>query len=477
MSTLPEGWALATVGSLIELNPKTDAPDDAEAGFSPMPMLGTNYRDEVGFETRRWGEIRKSYVHFQDGDVLLAKITPCFENGKAGLVRGMPSGIGAGSSEYLVCRTNTEGLDPRYLLAFLKTEEFLSGGEPRMTGSVGHKRVPKDYLLETELPLAPRPEQLRIADKLDELLARVDSCRGRLDRVPAILKRLRKAVLFAATNGQLTVEWREEAELPANAAASEVLRSVDARRKTAPPGKKFKEPVKPDLAHWNGHVPESWTVESVSAFAECLDHLRVPVTKAQRSSAQGLYPYYGANGEVDRVDEYLFDDELVLVTEDETFYGREKPIAYRSTGRCWVNNHAHVLSCGSKLRADYLCIALMHYDVLPWLTGTTGRAKLTQGALNALPIAVPPESEMAEIVRRVESLFALADAIEAKWKTARTQVERLTPALLAKAFRGELVPQDPNDEPASALLTRIQAERAATPISKPRGRRAATSIT
>ncbi len=113
----------------------------------------------------------------------------------------------------------------------------------------------------------------------------------------------------------------------------------------------------------------------------------------------------------------------------------------------------------------------MYYDVIPWLSGTTGRAKLTQQALNALPIACPPTTEMEEIVRRVETLFAFIDRIEARYATARKRVGQLTPALLAKAFRGELVAQDPADEPASELLARLAATRAAAPKAK-RGRKA-----
>ena len=108
-----------------------------------------------------------------------------------------------------------------------------------------------------------------------------------------------------------------------------------------------------------------------------------------------------------------------------------------------------------------------------WATGTTGRAKLTQGVLNALPIAVPPKGEIIEIVRRVEALFAFADRTEARLTEAQRTVDRLTPAVLAKAFRGELVPQDPNDEPASALLERILAERAKAPAPRKKTRRTA----
>ena len=115
----------------------------------------------------------------------------------------------------------------------------------------------------------------------------------------------------------------------------------------------------------------------------------------------------------------------------------------------------------------------MHYNVFPWLTGTTGRAKLTQGALLSLPIQIPPPAEQIEIVRRVEQLFTIADELEAKVASAKSRIDYLTQSILAKAFRGELVPQDPNDEPAAELLRRLQAERATAPkASAGRGRKA-----
>ncbi|ELQ8318227.1 restriction endonuclease subunit S, partial [Pseudomonas aeruginosa] len=131
----------------------------------------------------------------------------------------------------------------------------------------------------------------------------------------------------------------------------------------------------------------------------------------------------------------------------------------------------HALRAHDAVARDYLCYVLMHYDVVPWLTGTTGRAKLTQGALLSLPIQVPPATEQTEIVRRVEQLFAFADQLEARVNAAKACIDRLTQSILAKAFRGELVPQDPNDEPASVLLERIKAQRAAAPKTK-RGRKA-----
>jgi type I restriction enzyme S subunit len=208
LSDLPQNWATARVGELIDLGPKNDCDDATEVGFVPLQRLGTGYRSRHTFERKQWASVKKGYTHFADGDVLLARITPSFENGKAGIVRDLPNGIGAGSTEYFVCRPLPDALLPEYLLAHFKTPNFLRDGERVMSGAVGQQRVPKQYVLDSEIPLPPLNEQKRIADKLDAVLARVDACRERLDRVPDILKRFRQSVLAAATSGKLTEEWR-----------------------------------------------------------------------------------------------------------------------------------------------------------------------------------------------------------------------------------------------------------------------------
>ncbi len=344
-------------------------------------------------------------------------------------------------------RPGSQSVFPTWLMHTINAPQFREVMAQQASGTT-RKRISRGNLAEISMPVPPLAEQQRIADKLDTVLARVDACRDRLARVAPMLKRFRQSVLAAATSGRLTEDWRAS---NANGDAGSELAEWLAIRST----RERKAPAEPDLKHWLSTVPQGWTVASAHQFAECLDRLRVPIKREDRNSAKGLYPYYGANGEVGRIDEYIFDDDLVLVTEDETFYGREKPIAYRASGKCWVNNHAHVLRARTRAASDYLCFALMYYDVLPWLTGTTGRAKLTQQALNALPISIPPNAELEEIVRRVETLFAYADRLEARLAQAQTAVDRLTPSLLAKAFRGELVPQDPADEPAAELLARL----------------------
>jgi len=173
-SELPAGWAWTRLGSIAEINPRNVGDDALEASFIPMPLVTTSYHGEHGDEPRSWGDIKKGYSHFANGDVGLAKITPCFENSKAAVFRNLRNGIGAGTTELHVARPLSSAINPYFLLLFLKSPRFLTEGERVMTGSAGQKRVPKDYFSETPLPLPPAEEQHRIVQKVDELMALCD---------------------------------------------------------------------------------------------------------------------------------------------------------------------------------------------------------------------------------------------------------------------------------------------------------------
>lgn len=444
MSTLPTTWvetnlgAVVSYGATVKAQPEDLTPDTWVLELEDIERDTTKVLRRLTFADR---QSKSTKNRFDAGDVLYGKLRPYLNKVT------FAEQPGVCTTEIVPIKPN-DSVNGRYLFHWLRHPKFLTYVTDVSHG-VNMPRLGTEAGRQAPFVLAPKNEQKRIADKLDSVLTRLDAVNTRLARVTPILKRFRQSVLAAATSGRLTEDWRSTATV--QSASNELERNLARRSKN-----EKKPPASPDMKHWNKLIPASWVVASVHQFAECLDRLRVPIKRDDRKSENGLYPYYGANGEVSRIDQYIFDDELVLVTEDETFYGREKPIAYRSSGKCWVNNHAHVLLAPSKEASDYLCYSLMYYDVIPWLSGTTGRAKLTQQALNSLPIAVPPSLEIAEIVRRVEALFAFAERLEARLQTARTATDRLTPALLAKAFRGELVPQDPHDEPASELLRRLQ---------------------
>ena len=135
---------------------------------------------------------------------------------------------------------------------------------------------------------------------------------------------------------------------------------------------------------------------------DILDSQRVPVTSKNRN--KGIYPYYGANGVQDYVDDYIFDDELVLLAEDcGNFGSTEKPIAYRTSGKCWVNNHAHVLKAKECIDVDYLCYSLMFYNVSSIVNGAT-RQKLNQSMMRKMIIPLPEMNEQHIIVSKLDKV-------------------------------------------------------------------------
>lgn len=138
---------------------------------------------------------------------------------------------------------------------------------------------------------------------------------------------------------------------------------------------------------------------------EVLDSKRIPITASERQP--GPYPYYGANGIQDYVADYIFDDELVLLAEDGGNFGsKDKPIAYRVSGKCWVNNHAHVLKPKDGLDVDYLCYSLMFYDVTGLVNGAT-RQKLTQADMRKMEIPLPPLDEQRRIAATLDKVTNL----------------------------------------------------------------------
>ena len=145
--------------------------------------------------------------------------------------------------------------------------------------------------------------------------------------------------------------------------------------------------------------------KKLGEVCEILDSRRIPITASERKAGQ--YPYYGANGIQDYVADFIFDDELVLLAEDGGNFGSsDRPIAYRVSGKCWVNNHAHVLKPLPGIDVDYLCYALMFYDTSGLVNGAT-RQKLTQAAMRQMEIPIRSWDEQKTIVKKIKSAAGL----------------------------------------------------------------------
>lgn len=198
---LPESWRWTRLLDIGEINPRNEAPDDQLAAFVPMSGVPQLHAAAIVAETKRWSEIKTGFTHFANGDVVLGKITPCFENGKAAVVAALPgdAGIGAGTTELHVFRPIHEGVLPGYVYLFLRSPLFTVEGEKGMTGTAGQKRLPTDYFATRAFPLPPAEEQSRIVAKVDELMTLCDQLEKHQQTRRQLQNTLRQSTLQAVT--------------------------------------------------------------------------------------------------------------------------------------------------------------------------------------------------------------------------------------------------------------------------------------
>ncbi|MGI6783067.1 MAG: restriction endonuclease subunit S [Aminivibrio sp.] len=455
---LPAGWVETALPRVALLNPKSFLDDATEVAFVPMPHVPTNFSDKMRFENRLWGDVKKGFTHFRNDDVIFAKITPCFENGKATIVPNLPNAHGAGSTEFYVLRPII--VPSAFLFYWVKTSAFLKTAEAQMAGTVGQKRVPKSFVESHPFPLPPLNEQKRIVAKLDDIMPRIDSVKERLEKIPAILKRFRQSVLNAAVTGKLTEKWREEH--PELESADELL------------NEKMRMDKQHYASYWNDFdIPQKW----ICALLKNIADLRLG-KMLDSSKNKGVSMLYLRN-----INVRWFGFDLESLKEIRITQAEKEALSIRpgdvfvceggEPGRSavWKAPESNI-TFQKALHRVRMKIAFLPDLLVYNLKADADKQKLdelftgstikhfTGRSLAGYPVAIPPLDEQKEIVRQVDKLLTLADKMEEHYQKARVKVDALAQSILAKAFRGELVQQNPDDEPAEKLLQRIQEEKA-----------------
>jgi type I restriction enzyme S subunit len=380
-----------------------------------------------------------------------------------------------------------EAIAPEYLAMALNSPPLRRRADEVARG-VAQKTVTLGELARYPIRLPPLNEQRRIVAKLESLQARSRRAREALDAVPPLLEKLRQSILAAAFRGDLTKDWR--AKHPNPEPATEFLDRIRRERRKrwedaelaklkarnrAPTDDRWKNKyVPPEVIDPAGlpHLPTGWCWSTVEELTENFDGMRVPVKRDSRAKRQGQYPYYGASGVIDQVDDYLFDGSYLLIAEDgANLLSRSTPIAFEAHGKFWVNNHAHVVTC-LLLPNAYLASYLNGIDLSPFVSGTA-QPKLTQRNLERIPVALAPANEANKLIERIDRHLRVAEQLTMRAAQLRRTFRDLESSTLAKAFRGELVPQDPSDEPTEALLARLRSDETSPTLakSKPRTRR------
>lgn len=375
----------------------------------------------------------------------------------------------------------------KLLYYLIKSDLFLSQKNDLATGST-QEALTDNGASEIEIPLPPLAEQHRIVAKLDAIMQKVETNRERLEKIPKILKRFRQSVLTAAVSGKLTEEWREKNnDFLGGEHLINWIKEIRTKRyeelcKTA------KREGKRKPSNFDNYevilcndfklfeVPEKWSWVDFRFIMSEDEPFCYGVVQPGSNSNDGNYLIRAGDLKNNTVDTSSL--RTISKSVDEEYY-RSKvkggeiliTVVGAGIGECGLVPS----SCkGYNIARAVAKIPIKDFNtkyVLLWLNGSiankwmksesreVARPTLNLEQLRTIPIPIPPLEEQQEIVRRVEQLFTFAEKLEARYTKAKAMLDKLPQSILAKAFRGELVAQDPNDEPASVLLERIKKEK------------------
>ncbi|MCL2899121.1 restriction endonuclease subunit S [Brenneria tiliae] len=486
---LPQGWEWVRLGNIGLINPRNNADDAMLAGFVPMPLIQEGYSEFHSFYERPWSKIKKGYTHFTNGDVGMAKITPCFENAKSCVFSNLPNGIGAGTTELHIFRNAFHAVDPRYLLFFLKNPKFISKMAARMTGSAGQKRVPTPLFTKLELPLPPKSEQHRIVAKIDELMARCDELEklrvaqqekrltvhaaairqllnitepdqhrharaflakhfGELYTVKENVAELRKAILQLGVMGKLVPQN------PNDQPASELLKEIEVEKQRLVETGKIKKPKRLQSVTEEEKpyvLPQGWEWSRLGYLAlssdsgwspQCLPEMRKDqewgVLKVSAVSWGKFNPHENKAlpaSLAPRMEcEVKCGDFLISRANTDELVARSVVVEETPPHLMMSDKIVRFRLSNSVNKAFVNMVNGVPYSRTYYMgnaSGTSSSMKnVSRETISLLPVPLPPIAEQNRIVAKINELMALCDELDQQIDTTVSKQDKLLNALM-----------------------------------------------
>jgi type I restriction enzyme S subunit len=431
---LPQGWTTATLAELLEFKYGKGLPQEKRNNRGSVNVYGSN--GVVG--------VHSSAV--TKGPTIIVG-----RKGSVGEVHLSAERCWPIDTTYLIDEF-PENLPPSYWAHYLKSLRL--GQQEKSSAIPG---ISRDDIYRLEVPLPPLSEQRRIVAKLEKILDKLEACQKWLAKIPVILKRLRQSVLAAACSGRLTADWRQQN--PSADPVDNLVKEEDFQ--VAEP-----EGGLPEL-------PDTWKWVALGNYGRCSRGRFSVRPRNDPRHFGGEHPFIQIGnlppegGWIQSHTQTLNENGLdvskefpkgtMVIAIVGATIGNTGLLAY---AMCFPDSMVGI-ETGTEVGNRYVELFMRNkkQEIRQTSYSSGGQPNIKLEVLNPYPLALPPFAEQQEIVRRVEALFALADQIEARYTKAKAHIDKLTQSILAKAFRGELVPQDPNDEPASALLERIHKIR------------------
>lgn len=416
---IPESWKWVRIGSITTLNPKNILDDNLDVAFIPMPCVSDGFRNQHTFEVRKWKEIKKGFTHFANGDIGVAKITPCFQNRKSVIFNNLENGYGAGTTELSIVRVLENTVVRDYLLWFFKTNHFIINGVKSFSGTAGQQRIHKDYLSTCLIPLPPLAEQMRIVTKIEELLPYIDRYELAWSKLEDFNKRfptdMKKSILQMAIQGKLVEQHPEEGT------GEDLYRII----------KKSNHDLKPSKTELNYDsmdfvLPDSWKMVELNQLFQFVDYRGKTPTKI----SEGVFLITASNIKTGFMDytrkEYISREEFEtrksrgITRKGDLLFTTEAPMG--NVALCDISE----CSCGQRIitfqeYADdtvipqlfmyFMLSPVFQKQLLENCTGTTAKG-IKADKLKHFYIPLPPFAEQKRIVAKLEQILPLCERLK-----------------------------------------------------------------
>jgi len=398
LGDIPKGWSIKRLRFVSRINPvkselKHVGPDDA-VSFVPMEALH-EYGGMTLEQERLRGSVEQGYTYFRDGDIVVAKITPCFENGKGSIAAGLTNGVGFGTTELHVVRSFAE-LDRDFAFFLTMCDPFRKLGEGEMFGAGGQKRIPDSFIKDFRAPLPPLAEQKVIAAFLRRATAKIDALVEKKRRLIELLKEKRTALISHAVTKGLNPD----------------------------------APMKPSGIDWLGDVPKHWEVRRLKYVASIKSGDNIT---SDSIDVDGDYPVYGGNGLRGYTSAYTHDGEYVLIGRQGALCGN----VHRVRGQFWASEHCAVATCVEDVSVDW-CAALIEAMGLKRHSETAAQPGLAVERILRLAVPCPPLAEQEAIAHKLSVTHEDIDRITDQVSDAISRLTEYRSALISAAVTGKI---------------------------------------
>lgn len=427
---LPENWCWVKLNKLYHVNPKNIVEDDSvDAAFIPMANIEPNFIGKYKFEVDSWNKVRKGHTQFADGDVTFAKISPCFENGKAFIAENLPNGIGAGTTELIVLRNRK--IVPKYTFYLISTEKFVNGGRRTYSGVVGQQRISMDYVNQFPIPLPPLPEQKRIVHRIESLFAKLDEAKEKIQQVLDGAEMRKAAILHKAFTGELTKNWRKENGISEDSWESVKLKELGEFNRG-----KSKHRPRNDPRLFNGPYPFIQTGDVSSSGMYIQKH-------SQTLSEFGMQQ------------SRLFPKDTLCITIAANI-GKVAILTYD----CCFPDSVVGFTPNERTFSKYMYYSMLKIQKeIEALAPAVAQKNLSLKLLLDVNVQIPSVEEQHTIVKIIERLLKHEKNVISASMRSIESIETMKKSILAKAFRGELGTNNPTEDSALNLLKEVLQDK------------------